>query len=198
MRRLTALVAMLLVAVGVEAHAEQLPTVVITGDPVAPSPAQPGTGLCTASRVSTNPASDFPQSSAGFIFGVNTFLDTPADASNPNVRVSSVLRTLFDLSNNNTSGQRQSYGDFENAAPGCRAGGCDFIVNDTYTAFATRLRGYIHITSDMVGLPVHFGFYADDAVAFTLYDRQSRAYPVINRTSSAWRRVAVFRKIASS
>ena len=105
MRRWTALVALLLVGVGLGAHAAQLPTVVVTGDPVAPSPAQSGTGLCTASRVSTDPSKDFQQSSSGFIFGVNTFLDAPPDASNPNARVTSVLRTLLDLSNNNTAGQ---------------------------------------------------------------------------------------------
>ncbi len=171
--------------------AAQLPPVVVTGNPVAPLPTAPGTGLCLASRVSTNPSGDFPQSNAGFTFGVNTFLDASPDDSNPNARVTSVLQTLLDLSNNNTAGQRQSFGDFENVAPGCQVGGCDFFVNDTTTSFATRLRGYFRVSSDMVGLPVHFGFYADDAVALTLYDRQSRAYPVINRPpllgTATWR-----------
>nr|QAT78134.1 TraA [Cystobacter velatus] len=188
-RRIAALMVTLLVAVGFEAHAAQLPPVVISGGPIAPSPAQPGTGLCTASRVSQNPNSEFFPSGSGF--NVNTFLDSPPDSANPNARVTSVLRTLFDLSNNNDSGLKLSYGDFENAAPGCRSGGCDFIVNDTYTSFATRFRGYFHATSDMVGLPVHFGFYADDAVVFTIYDNQSRPFEVFNRPpvigASTWR-----------
>ncbi|MGZ3457069.1 MAG: outer membrane exchange protein TraA [Archangium sp.] len=182
-RRMAALVAMLLVALPVVGHAEQLSSVVITGDPVAPSPAQPGTGLCTASRISTNPSADFPQSNSGFNAGVNAFLETaPGSSNNPNARVLSVLRTLFDLSNNYISGQQKlSYGDFVDAVPGCPSGGCGFFVNDTSTSFATRLRGYLNVTPDMVGLPVHFGFYADDAVALTIYDRNSRIYPVFNR-----------------
>jgi outer membrane exchange protein TraA len=163
------------------ASAELLPPVVIVGDPVAPSPAQPGTGLCSTSRISTNPATDFPQASSSFTTGLNVFLETPPGVANPHARVTSVLRTPLDLSNNNSSGTRLSHGDFENAVTGCPSGGCEFFVSDSYTSFATRLRGYLNVTSDQVGQPLHFGFYADDAVAFTLYDRSFRSYPVINR-----------------
>ncbi|WPB78485.1 outer membrane exchange protein TraA family protein [Archangium violaceum] len=163
------------------ASAEVLPSVVVTGDPVAPLPTQPGTGLCSTSRSSTSPGVDFPQSNASFIPGLNAFLETPPDASNPNTRVTSVLQTSLDLSNNNSSGTRLSYGDFENAVPGCPSGGCGFFLSDTTTSFATRLRGFLNVTADQVSQPLHFGFYADDAVAFTLYDRTYRSYLVINR-----------------
>jgi outer membrane exchange protein TraA len=178
---MAALAAMLLVGWASMAVAEQLPTVVITGDPVAPSPSQPGTGLCSVSRISTTPGTDFPLSNSGFNGSVNNFLETPPNAANPNARVTSVLRTPFDLSNNNTSGQRQSFGDFEGAASECPSGGCGFFVSGDSTPFATRLRGYLNVTPNMVGLPVHFGLYADDAVGLNIYDRNSRIYPVINR-----------------
>lgn len=190
-RRLTALAATLVLGLAAAAGAEALPTVVITGDPVAPSPAQPGTGLCMTGRISTNPDADIPGNAAGLNAGVNAFLETAPSAANPNARVTSVLRKPFDLSNNNTSGLKQSYGDFENAVAGCPTGGCDFFVTDSAVSFAVRLRAYLNVTADMVGLPVHFGFYADDAVALTLYDRQSNAYRVTNlsapRGAATWR-----------
>ena len=65
--------------------------------------------------------------------------------------------------------------------PDCPSGGCDFFGVDRAASFGSRLRGYLNITADMVGLPVHFGFYADDAVALSIYDKNNRAYPVINR-----------------
>ncbi|HYO66129.1 MAG TPA: outer membrane exchange protein TraA family protein [Archangium sp.] len=163
------------------ATAESLPPVVVTGEPFAPSLAQPGTGLCSTSRSSTNPSLDFPQANASFTPGLNVFLEAPPDAANPHTRITSVLRTPLDLSNNNGSGLKLSYGDFESAVPGCPSGGCDFFVSDTSTSFATRLRGYLNVTSDQVGQPLHFGFYADDAVAFAIYDRSFRSYTVINR-----------------
>ncbi|WP_375768422.1 outer membrane exchange protein TraA [Archangium gephyra] len=178
---MAALAATLLVTLAGTAHAEVLPTVVVTGEPVAASPAQPGTGLCVATRVSTAPDLDFPLSNSGFAGGVNSFLESPPDAANPNVRATSVLQTLFDLSNNNPSDLKLSYGDYENAVPGCPSGGCDFANVDRAASFGSRFRGYLNITPDMLGLPVHFGFYSDDAVALTLYDRSNRAYPVINR-----------------
>ncbi|MCY1082127.1 outer membrane exchange protein TraA family protein [Archangium lansingense] len=175
------LLPVLLVMNPAPSSAEQLPTVVVTGDPVAPSPSQPGTGLCSMSRISTDPATDFPQSNSSFAGGISTFLEALPGASNPNARVTSVLRTQLDLSNNNISGQQLSLGDFVNAVPGCPSGGCGFFVNDASTSFATRLRGYLNVTADMVSVPVHFGFYVDDAVAFSIYDRSARSYPVINR-----------------
>ncbi|RKH49696.1 hypothetical protein D7V93_31570 [Corallococcus llansteffanensis] len=158
------------------AVAAKQPEVVVTGDPIAPSPGEIGTGLCIASSVSTNPAGDFPQSEATFNGGINSFME-----ANRSSRVTSVLRTPFDLSNNNTGGLRQSYGDFIDVVSGCPSGGCGFFINDTTTSFASRLRGFINVTPDMIGVGLHFGFYADDAVSLVIYDRAQTAYPVINR-----------------
>ena len=165
--------------------AESLPAVVVTGDPVAPLPTQDGTGLCAATRVSTNPSQDFYRNKDGFRGGANTLLDSDPDASNTNARLTSVLRTPFDLSNNNGSGSTLSFGDFRGAVSGCPSGGCDFAITDASRAFGVRLRGYLRVTPDMVGPPVHFGLYADDAVALSLHDRQSNPYRVIELAPQA-------------
>jgi outer membrane exchange protein TraA len=156
--------------------AEPLPAVVVHGEPVAPSPGQPGTGLCSASSVSTNPSTDIPWSRAAFNGGINAFLD-----ANASTRVTSVLRTPFDSSNNHRWGMMLSYGDFIDGVPGCPSGGCGFAFNDGFTSFATRLRGFLDVTSGMVGKTLHFGFFADDAVSLTIFDRNGVRYEVINR-----------------
>ncbi|WP_338023474.1 outer membrane exchange protein TraA [Archangium primigenium] len=183
-RRLAPLVAMALVALAPAVHAQEpedipLDPVVVTGDPVAASPDQPGTGLCSTSRFSTRISTDFSQRRTSFIGNLNDFLDAVPNASNPNVRTTAVLRTLLDLSNNNIDTTRTSYGDFANAVPGCPEGGCGFALNGNN--FGSRLRGYLNVTPAMVGRPIHFGIYADDAVALTLYDRLAVPYAVINR-----------------
>jgi outer membrane exchange protein TraA len=178
---MAALAATLLLGMAGMAVAEQLPAVVITGDPVAPSPSQSGSGLCSVSRISTSRATDFDLSSSEFIGGVNTFLEASPNTANPNTRVTAVLRTAFDLSNNNTSGQRQSFGDYENAVPGCKNGGCGFFINDDATSFATRFRGYLNVTPDMVGREVHFGIYTDDAASLVIIDRSNVHHEVVIR-----------------
>ncbi|MFP2926695.1 outer membrane exchange protein TraA family protein [Pyxidicoccus sp. 3LG] len=150
--------------------------VVVNGSPIAPLPEQPGTGLCSASSSSQDPANDFPQSRSTFISGINAFLEA-GQAS----RITSVLRTAVDLSNNLNDGRTLSYGDFTGAVTGCGTGGCAFPFNDATTAFATRLRGLLAVTDAMVGKPLHFGLYADDAVSLTLFDRNQTAYAVIVR-----------------
>lgn len=147
---------------------------VVTGQPVAPPPGQPGTGLCVASRVSTNPALNFPQDEASFPGGVNAFLE-----ANPAARSTSVLRTPLDLSNNLPSAEEISFGDFKGAVAGCPFGGCSFPIGSG--AFASRLRGYLSIPQEFVGRPLHFGFYTDDAVYLVIYDRSFRSYVVANR-----------------
>ncbi|MDY7224904.1 outer membrane exchange protein TraA family protein [Hyalangium rubrum] len=160
--------------------------VVLTGDPIAPLPNQQGTGLCSASSSSQNPAADFPQNAAAYNAGINAFMETQAGS-----RLTSVLRTPLDLSNNNSSGMQASYGDFTNAVPGCGVGGCGFAYNGTTTSFATRLRGLLAVPNDWVSQPVHLGFYTDDSVSLTLFDRNQTAYAVITRPPqigfSAWR-----------
>ena len=176
LRRFLFLLPVLLVTSAGSSAAQGLPPVVVSGEPVAPSPDVLGTGLCSASSRSDNPALDFPQSSAAFNGGINTFLETKASS-----RVTSVLRTPLDLSNNNSAGRQSSYGDFRNAVLGCPSGGCGFFINDTTTSFATRLRGLLHVPSDKVNKVLHFGLYADDAVSLTLFDKTGTPYEVINR-----------------
>lgn len=150
-------------------------------DPVTiPTPAAAptgvsGTGLCMASAVSASPATDFGFLNVGnYNASLNTFID-----SHESDRTEAVLRTVFDLSNNNASGTQASFGDFRDSmSPTCEFGGCDFPINDTTTSFGARLRGYLDVSGDMVGQPVHFGFYVDDAVSLTLYDGSGNTYAV--------------------
>jgi outer membrane exchange protein TraA len=185
-RHVSSALMLVLLCLSGSAGAAKLPDVVVTGDPVAPSPAQPGTGLCVASSVSTDPANDFPQSTSSFIGGMNDFMERKAAS-----RVTSVLRTPLDLSNNNAGGTQTSRGDFVDAIPGCSSYGCGFFVNDATTSFGSRLRGYLNVTPDMVSKPLHFGFFADDAVSLTIFDRNTVPYQIINRPpqlgAPAWR-----------
>jgi outer membrane exchange protein TraA len=162
--------------------------VTISGDPVAPPLAIPGTGLCVASAISVNPTIDFPQSTTIYNQQVNVFLEAHSGD-----RITSVMRSVFDLSNNDVTGPMLlSYGDFTNSMPGaCRMGGCDFVVNNTTTSFASRFRGFFNVTSDLAGHPLHIGFYLDDAVSLTFYDKSQNAYPVMTRPpvlgAATWR-----------
>nr|QAT78119.1 TraA [Pyxidicoccus fallax] len=186
---------MLSVCLAGVAGAAKLPAVVVSGPPVAPSPNELGTGLCIASKSTTTPLNDFPLTEATFINGLNTFMSTVEEGSAnqcTGTYCTSVLRSRFDLSNNHTSGtDSRSYGDFLNAEPGCTGGGCAFYFNDSSTSFAARLRGFLNVTPDLVGRPLHLGFYADDAVSLVIYDQGGREYQVINRPpqvgDSTWR-----------
>src|SRR6185369_4995824 len=107
----------------------------------------------------TAPAIDFGNLNAANYSGtLNTFIEAhKAD------RVESVIRTILDLSNNNNTGLKLSYGDFTNAmVPTCKFGGCDFFINDTTTSFGSRLRGFLNVTPDLAGKAIHIGFYTDD------------------------------------
>ncbi|MDY7232341.1 outer membrane exchange protein TraA family protein [Hyalangium sp. s54d21] len=148
----------------------------MTGDPVVPSPGQSGTGLCVANSISTDPNVDFPESTSAFIGGLNDFMERTAAS-----RVTYVLRAPFDLSNNHTNTPQASRGDFLDAIQGCPSYGCGFFINDTTTPFGSRFRGYLNVTPDMVGKVLHFGFYTDDAVSFTIFDKANTQYQVINR-----------------
>lgn len=136
-----------------------------------------GTGLCIAQAISPSPAADFGNLNVGNYNGsLNTFMEAhKAD------RVESVIRTLLDLSNNNSSGLQSSFGDFTNAVDTCKLGGCDFIVNDTTTAIGARGRGYLNVTADMVGKIIHFGLYTDDAVSLTFFGPSGAIHPIIIR-----------------
>ncbi|MDC0740715.1 outer membrane exchange protein TraA family protein [Polyangium mundeleinium] len=156
---------------------------------VADALAGPGTGLCAASAIATNPSTDFNLPNPGtYTESINTFIEAHAAD-----RVEQVIRTPLDLSNNNASGVQLSHGDFIDAAlqEGCKTGGCDFFVNDTTTAFASRMRGFFNVTADLANKPIHFGLYTDDTVSLTVYDKEFTAYPVVVRPAeigiSTWR-----------
>lgn len=194
LRKMAALGAMLLITlVGMPAASQPLPPVIVEGEPVAPSPRNTGTGLCMSSRVSTNPGDDFGQHIANFSGSINTFLESAPNALNPNVRFTQVLRTPLDLSNNNSSGTRASFGDFVDAmtAWGCKTAGCDLFRNDINTSFASRMRGYLNVTPEMVGRVLHFGIYTDDAASLVIFDRGARFYEVVVRPpqlgAATWR-----------
>ncbi|MDI1432542.1 outer membrane exchange protein TraA family protein [Polyangium sorediatum] len=138
-----------------------------------------GTGLCAASAIATNPNADFGLNAPDNYNGaVNSFIEVHAAD-----RVEQTIRTLLDLSNNNAANQALSYGDFVDAAlnQGCKTGGCDFFLNDTTTSFGTRIRGFLNVTADLVNQPIHFGFYSDDAVSLTIYDKSAVGYSVVFR-----------------
>ncbi len=107
---------------------------------------------------------------------MNDFMERTAAS-----RTTYVLRTPFDLSNNNTGGTQASRGDFLDAVTGCASYGCSFFVNDPFTSFGSRFRGYLNVTPDMINKPLHFGFYTDDAVSFVIFDRNNAQHQVINR-----------------
>ncbi len=155
--------------------------VVISG-PVTPPLTSEGNGLCAATAVSTVPGTDFGTLGvANYNGNLNTFMEAHIMD-----RVEGTVRTLLDLSNNNATGLKLSYGDFTNSMlPTCLEGGCDFLLPagaDPITAsFATRLRGFFNVTADLVGKSVHIGFYTDDAVSLTFFDKNNKGYPILIR-----------------
>ncbi|MFP2928528.1 outer membrane exchange protein TraA family protein [Pyxidicoccus sp. 3LG] len=162
---------------------EKVPQAIrVTGAPVVSSPAEVGTGLCMASSTSTSPSQNFTQFEETFPGTFNAFMESSRDR-----RITSVLRTLFDLSNNITLGdptdptiQQPSYGDFTNSVASCGRGGCA-SPHPTFAAYGARFRGFINIQPQWVEVPLHFGLYTDDAVSFVIYDRSQTPYQVINR-----------------
>lgn len=165
---------------------------VTVGGPIADPLDIEGTGLCMASSISTEPPTDFPQSTAAYASGINTFMEEHIQE-----RVEATVRSFLDLSNNNTTAPAgsvpKSYGDFVDAnVPVCKSGGCDFPWSDnTETSFASRLRGYLNVTADMAGKPFHVGLFADDAASLTFFGKNGAIYPVIIRPpqlgAATWR-----------
>ena len=119
---------------------------------------------------------EFPTSETGYLDGMNAHME-----ANSATRMTSVLRSAFDLSNNLNDGRVLSYGDFVNAVSGCAQGGCPFHYTDPNTKFVSRFRGYLNVTQDMVGRVLHFGFYADDAISLVLFAKGSQRYNIVVR-----------------
>ncbi|NTX11234.1 hypothetical protein HUA76_10585 [Myxococcus sp. CA056] len=187
-----ALAALAVCLVAPSAWAQKLPDVTVAGPPIAPALSESGQGLCVASNVWTRTPGEFPQTRGTFLDGINGFFEEPASKQN---RITTVLRTPFDLSNNLNDGRTLSFGDFvgQVTMPGCSTGGCSFNVindNDALTPFVSRFRGYLNIPASLVGQTLHLGYYSDDAVSLVVYDR-AQAYTVINRPpqlgAATWR-----------
>ncbi|MCS6915089.1 MAG: outer membrane exchange protein TraA family protein [Myxococcales bacterium] len=193
-------------------QAQPLDPVLITGDPVAPYIPMEGTGLCAAYRPLRDADLRFPPAAdrTRFPTDVNRFLDPTPQMGGPGFgpRVDRTLRTRFDLSNNITTGDTRSIGDFTMADVGCVDSGCPFPVGDTMMpGIGARFRGFLNVPPawagpDEQGRPrtIHFGFYADDAVAMSIFDKSKVSSLVVSRgprTGTAqWRvtNTVIFRK----
>jgi outer membrane exchange protein TraA len=156
------------------------PVVISTPIPAPAGIQGKGTGLCASTAKSPTPDGDFPQGPMSlplYVGALNAFME-----AHRNDRTESVLRTVFDLSNNNTLAEKASYGDFINSVPGtCLEGGCPFVYNDAGTSFGVRFRGFLLVTDDLVNKPTHIGFYADDGVSLALFDKNAASYAVALR-----------------
>jgi outer membrane exchange protein TraA len=180
--------------------AAQAAPVVLEAPVAAPLTKDMGTGLCVTSAISPI-VSAFDLNKVTFNNGINQFIDTattgpqklPPDQDKPYGKNTSVMRSIFDLSNNNTLfTTKLSYGDFLQENGQCQGiGGCGFFLNDSDTHFASRFRGFLNVTGPLVGKSLHIGFYADDAVSLTLYDKNLAPHEVITREpvlgSVTWR-----------
>jgi outer membrane exchange protein TraA len=184
-RRVLLTVAALLTLSPTVAHAEP----VVLGPPVFDKtlPKDMGTGLCELSAATLD-VSKFDKTKAEFIGAINNFLEDPTSSTS-----TSVLRTIFDRSNNNSVGGKTiSFGDFTDAMMGvCGTGGCPFFDNTSDVHFGSRLRGFLNVTEELAGRPIHIGVYADDAMSLTFFDKNFKAYDVIIREpvlgSPTWR-----------
>ena len=166
-------------------------------EPIVPPLEVQGTGLCVATAATLSPGNDFAlmTNEATFNGLVNAFMeDHKAD------RVEYVIRTLLDLSNNyapNPGVVPQSYGDFTNSmTPDCKEGGCEFYPfpppwDPLLDGFASRARGFLNVTPDMAGKPIHFGIFADDAVSLAFWDKSKSQYIVdtqpVHPFTDTWR-----------
>jgi len=174
-----------------------LPRITVDGLPVAPSPLKtdgsllPGTGLCGAFRQSGNPAAVFkrrdaakwPADAADFPDSVNAFMDGPGTGVD-GPRIDKTLTTWFDLSNFVNIVGDDASGDYGNTTSCAMQYGCDFpgSMNASLTSgFGTRFRGFFNVRPEWAGQPMHLGFFADNAVAVTVFAKPkppAPAYPL--------------------
>nr|QAT78140.1 TraA [Sorangium cellulosum] len=197
-RGLALAAAALCVALPAQLRAQPRPNPVTISEPaIEELPEVEGTGLCAASALSppgdveehfyVAGVSDDPSEldkRVAYIDKVNAFMEEFKDT-----RLEYVVRTLLDLSNNNTTNSDPnstplSFGDYtEVMSPTCKEGGCDFPWNShgTDQPFGSRLRGFLRVPAELAGLPVHIGFYADDAVSLSFFDKVDGMQPVMIR-----------------
>ena len=151
---------------------------VTLSNPVESPLAIPGQGLCVASAASMSPSTDFGLTIPTYNAGINAFMENQKASWTTYVQ-----RTIFDLSNNDASTNKASYGDFTNSmVPACQIGGCPMYKDDTLTSYASRFRGFLNVTQKLANLPnLHIGFYADDAVSLTVFDSSGSGHPVITQ-----------------
>jgi outer membrane exchange protein TraA len=160
----------------------------VVATPVAPPLEGDGTGLCEATAVASSAAEMGLNNAGNYQGGLNAFIE-----AHKMDRVERVIRTPFDLSNNNSAGLKASFGDFIDAALqyGCKTGGCDFVVNDTTTNFGSRFRGFLNVTPDLANKPIHVGLYVDQTVSLTFYDKTLTPYIAVLRPAdlgaTTWR-----------
>lgn len=176
-----------LLCLGPKAHADDqlLKQVIVDGSPVAPPPLKrdgtliPGSGLCGSYKPTKDPLSHFPfrtmswpADAADLPTSLNNFMDVGIASGADGTRKDAVLRTPFDLTNNYSFFGSEAAGDFVNT-PGCPGpNGCDFPAAagaDLSTGFGARFRGLFYVRPDWVGQPLHFGLFADNAVALLVY-----------------------------
>lgn len=165
------------------ADPQPLTAVTVTGEPVAPPAAQEGTGLCAAYRATDNADARFPasQDRNQFSQDVNSFMEM-AGGVGIGPRIDQTLRTRFDLSNDVTMGGVSSGGDFSMADVSCALSGCPFPVKDPMLpGIGARFRGFLNVPAGWANVPIHFGFYADDAVSLTILDKSKVRYNVVAR-----------------
>lgn len=189
--RATAVCLFLLVgAFAGSAGAIHIHPVLIVGQPVAPPLAGKGTGLCAAYRV-TDPmdpldvfgVEEQAADPALFPDRVNTFMDAGGGAR-PKDRATATVAKGFDFSNRAAG----SAGDFAGSADRCMPPKCKFTATLPDGAgltfkedFGGRFRGFLNVTADLVDVPIHFGFFVDDAVALVIYDKDRTAHYVVSR-----------------
>ncbi|WP_437282333.1 outer membrane exchange protein TraA family protein [Sorangium sp. So ce375] len=170
-------------------HAQEEPPpqpVTVSEPAIEQLPEVEGTGLCAASVIPKDrPAQVFLPD---FIGGTNGLIDDPTKHRDGEPRLDYVIRTLLDLSNNNTAGDPdnpRSFGDFRSLSPDCMPGGCSFPWDDrlrnTEIPFGSRLRGFLVVTEALARQPVHIGFYTDDAASLTFYDGITTVKSVMTR-----------------
>jgi outer membrane exchange protein TraA len=94
------------------------------------------------------------------------------------------LTTKLDLANGYSNPSETSTGDFSDEVSSCESPGCSFFPpalgrqEERTTGFASRFRGYLNVTSDMVNKELHFGLHVDDAVSFVIFDKNNNQYQV--------------------